>query len=126
MRWVTTWPHYQAILLHLENNNIFAVRTSWGRKAKTPHGPLVYRNSGLESLVQKPLNGRQVSSPYCLPSGIDCSPSCHFQIKNLTSTAHALALRDTLSHLEFSIEAGEDFERDVNGAGSTEALNGYF
>jgi hypothetical protein len=32
----------------------------------------------------------------------------------------------TLSHLEFAIEAGEDFERDVNGAGSTEALNGYF
>jgi hypothetical protein len=29
----------------------------------------------------------------------------------------------TLSHLEFAIEAGEDFERDVNGAGSTEALN---
>ena len=69
--------------------------------------------------MQKPLNGRQVSSPYC-----------HFQIKNLTSTAHALALREgaqvTLSHLEFAIEAGEDFERDVNSAGSTEALNGYF
>jgi hypothetical protein len=80
--------------------------------------------------VQKPLNGRQVSSPYCFPSGIECSSSCHFQIKNLTSTAHALALREgaqvTLSHLEFAIEAGEDFERDVNGAGSTEALNGYF
>jgi hypothetical protein len=30
----------------------------------------------------------------------------------------------TLSHLE--IEAGKDLERDVNGAGSTEALNGYF
>jgi hypothetical protein len=31
-----------------------------------------------------------------------------------------------MSYLEFAIEAGEDFERDVNGAGSTEALNGYF
>jgi hypothetical protein len=29
----------------------------------------------------------------------------------------------TRSHLEFAIEAGEDFERDVNGAGPTEALN---
>jgi hypothetical protein len=54
----------------------------------------------------------------------------HFQIKNLTSTAQALVLREgaqvTLSHLEFAIEAGENFERDVNGAGSIEALNGYF
>jgi len=94
----------------------------------TPQGPLVYSNSVLESLVQKPLNGRQVSSPYCLPSGIEGSPSCHFQIKNLTSTVHALALREgaqvTLCHLE--IEAGKDVERDVNGAGSTEALSGYF
>ena len=52
------------------------------------------------------------------------------QIKNLTSTAQALALQEdtrvTMSHLEFAIEAGEDFERDVNGAGPTEALNGYF
>ncbi|KAI6709035.1 AAA family ATPase [Diplocarpon mali] len=80
------------------------------KKATTPQGPLVYSKSGLESLVQKPLNGRQ--------------------IKNLTSTAHALALQEgtqvTLSHLEFAIEAGEDFERDVNGAGSTEAMRGYF
>jgi hypothetical protein len=30
-----------------------------------------------------------------------------------------------MSHLEFVIEASEDFERDFNGAGSTEALNGY-
>jgi len=52
------------------------------------------------------------------------------QIKNLTSTAQALALQEgaqvTMSHLEYAIEAGEDFDRDVNGAGSTEALNGYF
>ncbi|KAH8728908.1 hypothetical protein GQ44DRAFT_768784 [Phaeosphaeriaceae sp. PMI808] len=78
------------------------------KKATTPQGPLVYSESGLESLVQKLLNGRQ--------------------IKNLTSTAHALALQEgtlvTLSHLEFAIESGEDFERYVNGAGSTEALNG--
>ena len=52
------------------------------------------------------------------------------QIKNLTSTAQALALQEgaqvTMSHLEFAIDAGEDFERDVNGAGPTEALNSYF
>ncbi|PMD60368.1 uncharacterized protein K444DRAFT_642994 [Hyaloscypha bicolor E] len=80
------------------------------KKATIPQGPLVYSKSGLESLVQKPLNGRQ--------------------IKNLTSTAYALALQEgtqvTLSYLEFAIEAGEDFERDVNGAGSIEAMRGYF
>jgi hypothetical protein len=31
-----------------------------------------------------------------------------------------------MSYLEYAIKAGEDFNRDVNGAGSTEALNGYF
>jgi hypothetical protein len=31
-----------------------------------------------------------------------------------------------MSHLEFAMEAGEDFERDVNSAGPTEALNCYF
>jgi hypothetical protein len=31
-----------------------------------------------------------------------------------------------MSYLESAIEAGEDLERDVNGAGSKEALNGYF
>jgi hypothetical protein len=51
------------------------------------------------------------------------------QIKNLTSTAHALALQEeaqvTMSHLESAIEAGEDFELDVNGAGSRDAMRGY-
>jgi hypothetical protein len=31
-----------------------------------------------------------------------------------------------MSYLESAIEAGEDFECDVNGAGSKEAMNGYF
>jgi hypothetical protein len=52
------------------------------------------------------------------------------QIKNLTSTAQALALQEgtwvTMSYLEFVIEASKNFECDVNGAGLTEALNGYF
>ena len=52
------------------------------------------------------------------------------QIKNLTSTAQALALQEraqvTMSHLEYAVEAGEDFDRDVNGAGQKEAMNNYF
>ena len=51
------------------------------------------------------------------------------QIKNIVSTAQALALQEgaqvTMAHLEYAIEAGEDFDRDVNGAGRTEALNSY-
>lgn len=31
-----------------------------------------------------------------------------------------------MSYLEYIIKAGEDFDHDVNGAGGTEALNGYF
>lgn len=51
------------------------------------------------------------------------------QIKNLASTAQALALQEgaqvTMPHLKYAIEAGEDFDRDVNGVGQTEALNSY-
>ena len=32
----------------------------------------------------------------------------------------------TMSYLEFVIKAGEDFERDVNGAGLTDALKWLF
>jgi hypothetical protein len=44
------------------------------------------------------------------------------------NTARALSPTSKLymSHLESAIEAGEDFELDVNGAGSKEALNGYY
>jgi hypothetical protein len=53
-----------------------------------------------------------------------------FQIKNLVSTAHALATQEgcqvTMSHLEVAFTACEDFECDFKGAGSTEALKGYF
>jgi hypothetical protein len=31
-----------------------------------------------------------------------------------------------MSHLDMAIDACEDFERDVNGAGATDAINGYF
>jgi len=52
-----------------------------------------------------------------------------FQIKNLVSTAHALATQEgcqvTMSHLEVAITACEDFECDFKGAGPTEALHSY-
>jgi hypothetical protein len=51
------------------------------------------------------------------------------QIKNLTSTAQDLALQESSGDYVSSgiaIEAGEDFDRDVNGTGRTEAWNGYF
>jgi hypothetical protein len=52
------------------------------------------------------------------------------QIKNLVSTAHALATEEeapmTISHLGAAIDAGEDFECDFKGAGPKEAMNGYF
>ena len=32
----------------------------------------------------------------------------------------------SISYLESVIEVGEDFELDVNGAGSKEAMNSYF
>ena len=100
------------------------------KKATTPQGPLVYSKSGLESLMQKLLNDCQISSTYYLLSKIECSPSCHFQIKNLIFTAHALALQKgtqmTLSHLKFAIEAGENFKCDGNSAELTEAMRDYF
>lgn len=46
------------------------------------------------------------------------------------STAHALTTEErvqvTISHLEFVIDIGKDFEYDFKGIGRTEALNGYF
>jgi AAA+ superfamily predicted ATPase len=35
-------------------------------KAVTPQGPPVYSPKGLESLLEKPLNGREVRSPSCV------------------------------------------------------------
>ena len=40
-------------------------------KAATPQGPPVYSRSGLESLVKKPLNGREVRPSYYVLSGIE-------------------------------------------------------
>jgi AAA+ superfamily predicted ATPase len=42
-------------------------------KTATPQGPPVYSRSGLESLVKKPLNGREVRSSYYVLLGIECS-----------------------------------------------------
>ncbi len=44
-----------------------------------------------------------------------------FQIKNIISTAHALAsrkgIRVAISYLEVAIDAGKDFECNFKGAG---------
>ena len=98
-------------------------------KAVTAQGEPVYSRAGLESLVQKQLNGREVMSSH-IHSKVYTLINLLFQIKNLVSTAHALAteegVRVTISHLEVAITAGEDFECDFKGTGSKEALNGYF
>jgi hypothetical protein len=97
-------------------------------KAVTPQGGPIYSRNDFESLAGKERNGREVGSLFT------CSRSklitVSFQIKNLVSTAHALAIQEgcqvTMSHLEVAITACEDFECDFKGAGSTEALNSYF
>jgi len=52
-----------------------------------------------------------------------------FQIKNIVSTAHALATRKgsrvAISHLEVAIDAGKDFECDFKGAGLVGNLQSY-
>jgi hypothetical protein len=50
-------------------------------KAVTPQGPPAYSRSGLESLVEKPLNGREVRSPSYMYPGVECSSSCDFRLK---------------------------------------------
>ena len=52
-----------------------------------------------------------------------------FQIKNIISTAHALAsrkgIRVAISHLEVAIDAGKDFECDFKGAGQVGNMQSY-
>jgi hypothetical protein len=78
--------------------------------------------------LHKERNGREVGSSFtCSRSKLITVP---LQIKNLVSTAHALAIQEgcqvTMSHLEVAITACEDFEYDFKGAGPTEVLNSYF
>jgi len=51
------------------------------------------------------------------------------QIKNIVSTAYALASRKrdrvAMSHLEVAIAAGEDFECDFKGAGQVGNMQSY-
>jgi hypothetical protein len=67
--------------------------------------------------------GREVRSPYYLHPGIECSSSCHFRLKISPPRPMPLALQEgaqvTMSHLEFAIDAGEDFERDRRVTGAT-------
>ncbi len=52
-----------------------------------------------------------------------------FQIKNIVSSAHALASRKgsqvAISHLEVAIGAGKNFECDFKGAGQVGNLQSY-
>jgi hypothetical protein len=51
------------------------------------------------------------------------------QIKNIVSTAHALATRKgdrgTITHLEVAITAGEDLESDFRGVGQVGNMGSY-
>jgi SpoVK/Ycf46/Vps4 family AAA+-type ATPase len=97
-------------------------------KAVTPQGAPICSRKAFDSLISKERNGREVGSSFmCSRSRLINVP---FQIKNLVSTAHALAIQEgcqlTIPHLEVAITACEDFECDFQGAGPTEAMNGYF
>jgi hypothetical protein len=50
-------------------------------KAVTPQGPPVYSSNGLESLLEKQLNGREVRSPSYLYPGVEYSSSYHCRLK---------------------------------------------
>jgi hypothetical protein len=96
-------------------------------KAATPQGAPKYSPDDFDSWVRKKRNGREVGPSFtCSRSKLITVP---FQIKNLVSTAHALATQEgcqvTVSHLEVAITACEDFECDFKGAGATEAMRGY-
>jgi len=79
-------------------------------KASTLHGAPIYSQEAFHGWVGMKRNGRE--------------------IKNLVSVAHALARQEgcqvSMSQVEVAIEACDEFESDFKGAGSKEAMNGYF
>merc|ERR1712093_637386 len=79
-------------------------------KASTLHGAQIYSQEAFHGWVGMKRNGRE--------------------IKNLVSVAHALARQEgcqvSMSQVEVAIEACDEFESDFKGAGSKEAMNGYF
>jgi hypothetical protein len=98
-------------------------------KAATPQGAPIYSQDAFDDWVRKERNGREVGSSFtCSRSKLIITVL--FQIKNLVSTAHALATQEgcqvAMCHLDVAIDACEDFECDFKGAGPKEALNGYF
>jgi AAA+ superfamily predicted ATPase len=67
-----------------DNLNLEQRRGVWDYflgKAVTPQGLPVYSPKGLESLLEKPLNGREVRSPSCVYQGVECSSSCHRRLR---------------------------------------------
>jgi SpoVK/Ycf46/Vps4 family AAA+-type ATPase len=97
-------------------------------KAATPQGAPSYSQDAFDSWVREERNGREVSPSFTYSrSKLITVP---LQIKNLVSTAHALATQEgcqvAMSHLDVAIDACEEFECDFKGAGAKEALNGYY
>jgi SpoVK/Ycf46/Vps4 family AAA+-type ATPase len=117
--------------LKYNNLNLEQRTNIWRRfleRAATPQGAPIYSQDTFDSWVGKERNGREVSlSSTCSRSKLITGL---FQIKNLVSTAHALATQEgcqvAMSHLDVAIDACEDFECDFKGAGSKEAMNGYY
>ncbi|KAI9748613.1 MAG: hypothetical protein M4579_007174 [Chaenotheca gracillima] len=85
------------------------VWVSFLEKASTNQGAAIWSSEDLALLANKDLNGRE--------------------IKNIVSTAHALATEKgrqvSISELELVIEAGEDFDYDHKGAGKVAYSSSY-
>ncbi|KAL8698333.1 MAG: hypothetical protein Q9201_006630 [Fulgogasparrea decipioides] len=83
---------------------------SFLKKAATAKGRAEYTSVDLDWLSKKEVNGRQ--------------------IKNMISTAHALAVNEMVplsrSHLEIVIELDKEFQKDYNGAGQIANKASYF
>lgn len=80
-----------------------------------------FTSNELDWLAKRESNGRQVC--YSVVSVYRFSNFPSKQIKNIVSTAHALAMSEgkplSQSHLKVVIDLDEEFQNDYNGAGHT-------
>ncbi len=101
---------------------------SFLREAIAEKGEACYNRKDLEFLPRKGLNGRQMGFRQ-LARRILILIDLLLQIKNIVSTAHALAsrkaIRVTIALLEVAIAAGDDFECDFRGAGQVGNMGSY-
>ncbi|KAL8875267.1 MAG: hypothetical protein Q9198_006348 [Flavoplaca austrocitrina] len=83
---------------------------SFLKKVATAKGRAEYTSVDLDWLSKKEVNGRQ--------------------IKNMISTAHALAVSEMVplsrSHLEIVIDLDKEFQKDYNGTGQMANKASYF